>query len=196
MKTFAEFLKEKLSSYLILLPGGYKPPTKGHLHLIQQYNNNPSVAKILILIGPTEREGITREQALQVFNLYGVSKLPKVIIESTSFESPLKAAFEFVENDPRAESYKSLIFSVGASNKGDDFKRSSHFASYFKKNPQKLRSGFQVGVPPIVSALKVDDSEASATTLRKAIRDTDIQTIRKLIPENVNLKTFLRIFNK
>lgn len=196
MKTFKQFFTEQKEKYVILLPGGYKPPTKGHLHMIKSYNDNPLVAKVIVLVGPKEREGVTREHSMQIFNLYGVNSLQKVSIESTKFDNPMVAGFDFVEKDPRAEDYKGLVFGFGASNKGDDAARAERLVDYFAKNPDRLRPGLQVGVPPIVDALESDGTAVSATDLRKAIRETDVNTIQQLIPDGVNAKDFLAIFHK
>jgi len=196
MKSFKQFFLENESKFLILLPGGYKPPTKGHMHMIQSYNDNSSVAKVIVLIGPKEREGITREQSLQVFKLYGADKLQKVTIEDTAFNNPMQAAFEYVEKDPRAEQYAGLTFAIGASDKGDDALRAERLVKYFQVNPEKLKKGFKTGIPPIIKALHVGDSEVSATTMRQAIRENDLKTVSQLIPSNVKAEDFIAIFNK
>ena len=196
MKTFKDFFTEQKEKYVILLPGGYKPPTKGHLYMIESYNSNPSVHKVIVLIGPKEREGVARNHSLQIFKLYGIDKLSKVVVEDTKFDNPMVAGFDFVEKDPRAEQYKGMVFGIGASNKGDDAVRAEKFVSYFNNNPSKLRPGIQVAVPPIINALEEDGNAVSATDLRRAIRETDIGTIRQLIPAGVNPKDFISIFNK
>ena len=196
MISFRQFFTEQQSKYLILLPGGYKPPTKGHMHMIKSYNDNPLVEKVIVLIGPKEREGIVREQSLKIFELYGTKNLPKVEIDSTNFENPMVAAFDFVEKDPRAEQYAGLTFAIGASDKGDDAKRATRLVDYFQKKPDKLKPGLKVGVPPIVKALETPEGAVSATTLREAIRNKDLKTISKLIPTGVSPEEFLNIFNK
>jgi hypothetical protein len=196
MKTFKQFFTEQQSKYLILLPGGYKPPTKGHMHMIKSYNDNPLVEKVIVLIGPKEREGINKEQSLKIFELYGTRDLSKVEIDSTNFENPMVAAFDFVEKDPRAEKYAGLTFAIGASDKGDDAKRSGRLVEYFEKHPDRLKPGLRVAVPPIVKALETSEGAVSATDLREAIRNKDLETISKLIPSNVSPEEFLNIFNK
>lgn len=196
MKKFKEFFTEQKEKYVILLPGGYKPPTKGHMHMIESYNNNPLVHKVIVLIGPKEREGVTRDHSLQIFELYGISKLQKVVVEDTKFDNPMVAGFDFVEKDPRAEEYQGMTFGFGASNKGDDAVRAERLVEYFNKNPDRLRPGLHVAIPPIISALEEDGNAVSATDLRRAIRETDIGTIRHLIPSGVNPKDFIKIFNK
>lgn len=196
MKTFKQFFTESQKKYVILLPGGYKPPTKGHMHMIEEYNNNPLVYKVLVLIGPKEREGYTRETSLRLFNLYGINSLEKVIVEDTKHDNPMVAGFDFVEKDLRAEDYKGTIFGFGASNKGDDASRAERLVSYFTKNPSKLREGLEVGIPPIVKALDSDGIPVSATNLRKAIELKDEHAISQLIPNHVSPKDFLKILNK
>lgn len=197
MKSFKQFFTEQQEGkMLVLLPGGYKPPTKGHLHMIESYNNNPSVSKVIVLVGPKEREGITREQSLAVFNLYDVSRLGKVTVEDTKFDNPMLAAFDYVEKDPRAEEYAGLTIGIGASDKGDDAFRSEQLVKYFTKNPDRLRPGLKVGVPPIIKALQSNGTEISATDLRKAIRSNDKKAVKHFIPSGVNPAEFLSIFNK
>ena len=164
--------------------------------MIESYNNNPEVSKVIVLIGPKEREGFTRENSLKVFKLYGIDKLDKVVIEDTKHDNPMVAGFDFVEKDPRAEEYKGLIFGFGASNKGTDAERADRLIKYFAKNPDKLREGLHVGIPPIVDAIDSDGIPVSATNLRKAIANKDLKIVSQLIPNNVSSKDFLKIFNK
>lgn len=186
-------IKEK---YVILLPGGYKPPTKGHMHMIKEYNDNPLVSKVIVLIGPKEREGFTREKSLDVFRLYGIDNLNKVVVEDTKHDNPMVAGFDFVEKDPRAEDYKGFIFGFGASNKGDDASRAERLVAYFGKNPNRLREGIHVGIPPIISAIESGGIPVSATNLRKAIETKNLKAVSELIPADVSPKDFLKIFNK
>ena len=197
MKSFKQFFTEQLESkLLILLPGGYKPPTKGHMHMIASYNNHPLVSKVIVLIGPKEREGVTREQSLAVFNLYGINNLQKVTVEDTKFDNPMQAAFEYVEKDPRAEEFKGLTFAIGASDKGDDALRAERLVKYFTAKPERLKEGFKVGIPPIIKALQSNGTDVSATDLREAIRTNDANAVRNFIPANVKPEEFLQIFNK
>lgn len=193
---YVNLLLEAISygKFVVLIPGGFKPPTAGHIHLIASYNKNPNVEKVIVLIGPKEREGITREQSLRVFELYGINRLKKVQLEVTDYENPMQAAFEFLISDPRREEYKNYIFGMGASDKGGDEARSFSFENYFKKNPSKLPKGFRVGVPPIIKAKQNNSKEISATDLRKAIFNNNIAAVRDNIPVGVDVNKFLAIF--
>ena len=164
--------------------------------MIESYNNNPLVSKVIVLVGPKEREGITRDQSLAVFQVYGIDRLGKVTIEDTKFDNPMVASFDYVEKDPRAEEYRGLTIAIGASNKGDDALRAERLVKYFTANPEKLRSGLKVGIPPIIEALQSNGTEVSATDLRKAIRNNDAKAVKHFIPSGVNPAEFLNIFNK
>ena len=76
----------------VLFPGGFKPLTGAHLALAQRYAESPQVGQVLLLIGPQPREGITREQSIEMFNL--LNDNPDIQIRPTEFNSPITAAYE------------------------------------------------------------------------------------------------------
>ena len=51
-----------MNKITVLFPGGFKPLTGAHLALAQRYAEDPQVDQIILLIGPTERGGITRQK--------------------------------------------------------------------------------------------------------------------------------------
>ena len=106
----------------VLLPGGFKPPHGGHLQLANAYAKNPEVDKVIVMIGPAERDGITREQSMAVWKMLPTDK--KVEILSVSAENPMAAAFDYVLNMSKDAKGR---FAMAASSKGDDAKRSDSF---------------------------------------------------------------------
>ena len=171
---------------LILLPGGFKPPTKAHYQMIEYYNDHPRVGKVLVLIGPSPRGNYDRETSMKIFDLYGVDNLDKVEIMKTEYNSPIRAAYEFLISDPRREDYKQFSFGMGASDKGGDEERSKQFVEYFtEKKPEDLPEGFDVVEPPCCPAIGGDEP-ISATNLRKALDEEDLDTIERLIPDNID----------
>lgn len=197
MLSFKKFFTENLQKrkFVVLIPGGFKPPTLGHYHLIKSYNEHPDVEKVIVLIGPKEREGITRDQSLKIFNLYGISNMPKVSIIKIAEDNPMFSAFDFVQNNPQALEYPNSIFGMGSSDKDGDNIRSLKFEKYFRMNPSKLPKGLRVGVPPIIPSQKIPSGkDISATTLRNAIRNQNLLEIQSLIPPDVKAQEFLNIF--
>ena len=45
-----------MNKITVLFPGGFKPLTGAHLALAQRYAQHPEVARVILLIGPKERE--------------------------------------------------------------------------------------------------------------------------------------------
>ena len=182
-----------IGKQLILLPGGFKPPTKAHYQMIKYYNDHPEVGKVLVLIGPSPRGNYDRETSMKIFDLYGAGSLDKVEIVQTEYNSPIRAAYEFLISDPRREDYRQFSFGMGASDKGGDEKRSKQFVEYFtEKNPDKLPEGFDVVLPPCCPAIGGDEP-ISATTLRKALDEEDLDTIERLIPDHIDPKELVSI---
>ena len=64
-------LNEETEKVVALFGGGFKPPTKGHLDVVNQgIKQNPEVTKIKILVGGGERNGFTQDQSVKIWNLY------------------------------------------------------------------------------------------------------------------------------
>jgi hypothetical protein len=198
MLSFKKFFTEssKKRKFIILLPGGFKPPTLGHYQLIKSYNDHPDVEKVIVLIGPKEREGITRDQALKIFNLYGINRMPKVSVVKIAEDNPMASAFNFVEKNPQALEFPNGIFGMGSSDKEGDNIRSLKFEKYFRMYPNRLPKGLRVAVPPIIPSQKISSGkDVSATALRNAIRNRNLLEIQSLIPPDVKAQDFLSIFN-
>ena len=87
----------------VLFPGGFKPLTGAHLALAQRYAESPQVGQVILLIGPQSREGITREQSIEMFNLLNDNS--DIIIQPTKFNSPILAAYEYLFALPTEQFY-------------------------------------------------------------------------------------------
>ncbi len=60
-----------------LFPGGFKPLTGAHLALAERYAQHPDTDRVILLIGPKDRDGITRDKTIEIFNLFFSSSGPK-----------------------------------------------------------------------------------------------------------------------
>ena len=63
--------QEEAKRHVILIPGGFKPPTGGHYSMIKQYDNKVDVIKVYVVTGDVKRDGVTLQQSKQIFDLYG-----------------------------------------------------------------------------------------------------------------------------
>jgi nicotinamide mononucleotide adenylyltransferase len=64
--------------YTILIPGGFKPPHKGHYDYIKFYLDKPQVDKVILFCGNKSRDGVTLEQTEAALSLYGLMDHPKL----------------------------------------------------------------------------------------------------------------------
>ena len=65
----AFFLLEQEQEAVVILPGGFKPPHKGHFEALK-YLLKSGAKQAKIFIGKKERDGITQEQSLKIWNIY------------------------------------------------------------------------------------------------------------------------------
>ena len=141
--------------------------------LAQRYAQNPSVDKVIMLIGPKERDGITRDTSIKMFNL--LNRNNNIEIQPTNFNSPIMAAYEYLFELPEDTQGR---FALAASEKDDDYVRVKSFLPNIDKyKTVGDRSGRKIpaGVDAIeltvsVDPLKYEDGNAiSASTVRAAL---------------------------
>ena len=88
---------------IALLPGGFKPPHAGHYNMAKWLAANTDADTVIVKIGAKEREGITREMSLKLWDLYRTTdsdpSSKKLTILSSKHNSPVKDVYDFIEND-------------------------------------------------------------------------------------------------
>lgn len=134
MKTFKEFFENQEDTEAVaLMPGGYKPPTKGHFGAFMYMLE--SATRGVIVIGNKDRDGITAEQSKAIWEIYAkyAGKPVEVVLAPIS---PVKTVYDFADDNTD----KRVI--VGAGAKDEDVKR----YAYFEKNPEKY---------PLVQVVKI-----------------------------------------
>jgi nicotinamide mononucleotide adenylyltransferase len=173
-------LLEGAKDITVLLPGGFKPPHAGHLHLAKAYAALPEVKEVQILIGPTPRDGFTREDSIAIWDelLRGTKKIKVVPIKT---DNPIRAAYEYVETAQPGG------YALAASSKGKDYERVKTFTDQHQpggKYHSKLAPGVQVVLLPAdpspLNYNKRDDGNTggiSASTLRKDVAEKNTQNI-------------------
>ncbi len=122
-----------LTSYLIegLLPeqekkkvvavygGGFKPPTSGHFAVAKQaLKENPDIDEFIIYIGGKERNGITPDESILIWDIYKQYLPYKVEVKYTSVP-PIKSIYNYAKEHPDEE----VLFIIGArEGNEEDFK--------------------------------------------------------------------------
>lgn len=140
----------------VLLPGGFKPPHMGHVGLANQFAVREDVEKVLVLVGPTERDGVTRQQSVTIWNMLPLN--PKVKVLSVSDDNPMNAAFNYVFALPQNSTD---VVALGASAKSsEDAKRSKLFAMAIERYKTKpTKNGLTA--PSGVRAIEMTDDAPS-----------------------------------
>jgi phosphopantetheine adenylyltransferase len=167
MQTFKEFYEDgETHERIALMPGGYKPPTKGHfgafLYLLQDAD------KGVVVIGNKDRDGITAEQSKAIWEIYAkyAGKPVDVVLAPVS---PVKSVYDYADDN------KEVKIIVGAGDKDEDVKR----YAYFEQNPEKY---------PLVSVVKIplQAEGISGTKTRSLIANNLDEAIAYFVPEEVS----------
>ena len=170
-----------------LFPGGFKPLTGAHLALAERYAQHPDTDKVILLIGPKDRDGITREKTIEIFNL--INRNPNIEIQPTEFNSPIMAAYEYLFALPEDAIGR---FAMAASTKGDDYVRAKDFVpnvDKYKTIGDKKGRKIPAGVDATELNIDIDPllyksgEPISASTIRAALANKDYETFRASYPE-------------
>ena len=86
-----------------LYAGGFKPPTAGHFAVVQEaLKQNPEIDEFIIFIGSKERDGVSQDESLLIWEIYNKYLPYKVKLEPSSLP-PIKAVYDFAKNHPTRE---------------------------------------------------------------------------------------------
>ena len=130
---------------IAIVPGAYKPPHKGHLDMVVKYLTGegisvPKADKVIVIISKPTLKGRYLPDGTEV----GVAESEKLwnqliggmpgveVIPSKTHASPINAGYEMVGADTKIPAGTNII--LGASQKGDDWKRWSGAEKYVSKS--------------------------------------------------------------
>jgi len=172
------------SRVLAVVPGAFKPPHRGHVAMVAEYAGEAD--EVIVLVSPVEREGITADQSVALWNIY-LEELPydNIKVMKSPVNSPVLAAYQFVENPDDnplwAQPGDEVI--MGVSTKGGDEER-------FCKNVQKYaREGVLIrancAIDPAGGSFTNQETGEpfSATNMRRAIANRNKELISFIPPE-------------
>jgi len=176
-----------MNKITVLFPGGFKPLTGAHLELATRYAEDPQVERVIMLIGPKERDGITRDKTMQMFDL--LNSNPRIVMQPTEFNSPIMAAYEYLFALPEDATGR---YAMAASAKGDDYVRAKDFvpnvdkyATIGDKKGRTIPSGIDatelnINVDPLTYS---NGEPVSATMVRQAIASGNFAEFRASYPQ-------------
>ena len=189
MNELAKFIVEAVigdpnKKVTVLLPGGFKPPHAGHLEIAMAYYSLPEVDKVIVLIGPETRDGITRDQSMAIWKRL-TEDVPSIIIQPTQENSPLTAAYKFIETAPRG------TYALAASSKGGDYERVNRFVHDHSVDGKYHRPEINVvelvvNPKPLIYTGRSDNFNKkgiSASILRNDLRKKDFNNFATNYPD-------------
>jgi len=165
-----ELLREQNKGETVaILPGKFKPAHRGHLDMIKHYSKIAD--RVVVLVSPKEKDGITAKTAEEILNLYlDDANLTNVDVEIAQTASPVRAAMEY-GNSPEMKGTRIIL---GASTKGGDA------AERFAGNVQKYVEDAEV-LNPLDYAFDPVGEVLSATDFRNTLRAID--DIERFLPD-------------
>jgi len=167
--------------YTVLIPGGFKPPHKGHYDYIKSYLDNPDVERVIMFCGDKERDGITLEHTEKILEIYGLLSHPKMDYrratvregKKKNYTNPLADCFDWGDKNTEHR------FGLACSEKDAGYQVS--FGDYFYGNDKYV----------LVPVFKMND-DISATQFRQALGNGE--SIKKFLPTHVSEEDVSELF--
>ena len=163
---FTQYVNSQNSNSVALLPGGFKPPTKGHYNAFKYLLEGAGEG--IVFIGKKDRDGITAEQSKKIWEVYAKTLGKPVSVEIAQI-SPVKSVYDY------ADANTDKVIKVGAGAKDEDIKR----YAYFDKNKEKY---------PLVEVKKIpiQSGGISGTLTRRLIGEDLDEALKYFVPEEVS----------
>ena len=151
-----------------LLPGGFKPPHKGHYAIAKILSKE---GEVLVRVGSGERDGITQDMSIDIWEIYGFKA------EAATKNSPIHDVFIYVEKE--AKIGEEVIAGTGEK----DYPRfealeDPNHPKYPLYNPRKI-SFKEIKIPP-------QEKGISASDVRKALKNNDKKTFQEGLPDGID----------
>lgn len=163
----------KYKEIIALFPGGFKPPTISHFHIVDEISKKPEINKVKVLIGHKNRDGITKEQSLKIWDIYKKYLSPKVEINISNNASPVKDVYEEIKNNPQ-----NFYFTVFG--RDEDFERYKNITKYDNIKIIDFKN-FEIGI--------------SGTLARNEINSNNYEKFQKFIPLELSVEERKEIWN-
>ena len=152
--------------------GGFKPPTSGHLEVVQRaLAENPELDELIILVGSGTRDSISQEESIAIWNMYKKYLPGKVtVMASPKNKPPIGAIYSYAKDNPN----EIIYWFVGAREGNEE-----DFQDIEKRTRSLRKLAYQnVKVKEIVTGGAV-----SGTKARQALLAQDKETFLQFLPD-------------
>ncbi len=164
-----------------LYGGGFKPPTKGHFEVVEKaLKEYPEIDKLKIFVGSKERDGVSQEESILVWEVY-TQHLPMKVEIIPSTKPPIQAIYNYAKENTKEDIYWIIGAREGNEEDFNDIeKRTSSLGKY-----QNLT------LKPIVTT----DGSVSGTNARLALKTRNQEEFNKFLPSQLDSKDKDEVFN-
>ena len=181
VKSLIRPLLEEKQPGVAIIPGGFKPPTSGHFYLANEVAKRPEVEKAIVLIGHKDRDGITKDQSLAIWNVYKKYLPSNVSIEISEKSSPVSDVHSLIKHNP--ENFYLPVVGIRGEEDLNDIKRFDSLKGKY--------DNFE----PVVVKSDSTEERMSGTNARKAILDGDFESFQRFLPVELSDEDRKNIWN-
>ncbi len=192
---------------IALYPGSFKPPHRGHFNVVKQlatknatgkeysldnyqevgdevlsgdYRTLNEIDKVVVFIGGGVRDNVDQVLSKEIWDTYYFKHLPSNVEIIAGDGNPMKEAKEYAKKYPEEKFY--AITGIRGEEDYTDLKRLSTF-----KNLDNVTG---------VALTSLQDKKISATSLRKAALDGNIDSVQDFFPKELTGDEILKILDK
>ena len=162
---------------IALLPGGFKPPHAGHYNMAKWLANNTDANTVIVKVGAKERDGITRDMSLKLWDLYRSTDSDpaanKLSIIPSKHNSPVKDVYDFIEQE--APENSTIYLGMGEKEMKTNDQRFANIGKF--ADPKGINFETKL-VPPQAGGV-------SGTDMRGFIMDKDQYSFFDYIPKHL-----------
>jgi len=189
------FLREQVGRTILLFPGSFKPPHKGHFELIKAFKNKVGDNGVVnvVVTEPSEKSRRYTPGGKYVPASVAVEILKRMVDENnlrdvniTSAKNAVKYVYDFI----REQTFNGDKVYLGVGAKTGDAQR---FAGIDKHTPE----GVQVELTEL-PVIKDETGDISASNLRSLIDNLSIDNLLPFLPDELkNNESFVNfVYNK
>lgn len=159
--------------------GSFKPPTKGHLEVVQTaLQQYPNLDEFYIVVGSGVRDGITQEESLRVWEIY--KKFLPSNVKIVGVKSPFTWIKDYIKANPTQDIKVFIGSRAGNEEDAQDFEQRKAFVERYSDSLEVVN----ITTPGSISG----------TRARQAAK-TSPEELYKYLPDGLTDSNKVEIFN-
>ena len=173
-----------------VVPGAFKPPHRGHLAMIGEYAKISD--RVVVFMSPLPRDlpdgrQMTFDMAYQLWDAYlNSAGLSNVKVLESPVNSPVGASFKFVANEEENPDWAQpgeKVVLASSTKGGDDSRFGDKVQKYAREGVKVFAKAVEVKGDAFVDTRSGEP--LSASTMRQAIAEGDLETFSEYIPKSL-----------